>query len=370
MEELFMSSSGAVSGVRSTLTPRASFAALCAKLYAGDASKGLSGIGSAEFPLRGKVTLRSRIGTRFEPQDFAFHGLSPERGAGQLPLLEMSVLTLAGSDGPLPWWVAEKVEIERQTGGKALHQFLDLLNRRFWELLFMTAGMGHQPHISYANKRHYDLLDDLSFAVARLDRQPELAALPDGVAIVHAIRRLAWAAPGMRIDSDDLPAMLSRLCGQHVRLRKRWMLRLPIAQSCQIALGPRDTGFLSRRRSVIGQRALVYGGLRLEVTLSEPGALPQFLLLRNLAAPNGQLLKLLVHVLKLFYSQSLPALALRIQCPWIPAMSALGAPECRLGCGAAVAFAHLGEMSLLLTPTLHNDVADVVSPINTHQAAR
>ncbi len=66
-----------------------------------------------------------------------------EKGSENIPLIEMAVLTLVGPDGILPKWVLEKILYEKENGGNALHAFLDIINRRFWELFYQIDAALH-----------------------------------------------------------------------------------------------------------------------------------------------------------------------------------------------------------------------------------
>ncbi len=87
---------------------------------------------SGDFPLRGKVHFRSSLNMGFPREDY----LLLRTDSDQEPLIEMAILTLAGPDGVLPKWVLEKILYEKENGGEDLHVFLDILNRRFWELFY------------------------------------------------------------------------------------------------------------------------------------------------------------------------------------------------------------------------------------------
>ncbi len=66
-----------------------------------------------------------------------------EKGPDNTPFVEMAILTLVGPDGVLPKWVLEKILYEKENGGDALHVFLDIINRRFWELFYQIDAAIH-----------------------------------------------------------------------------------------------------------------------------------------------------------------------------------------------------------------------------------
>jgi|GEM_PF-5955414 len=87
-----------------------------------------------DFPLRNAVQMRSKIDNQFTYQEVTL-----ESGVSEinLPAMTLGFLTLAGMDGRISPEVVERIVWNEQGEGELLHEFLDLLNRRFWELQFL-----------------------------------------------------------------------------------------------------------------------------------------------------------------------------------------------------------------------------------------
>lgn len=104
---------------------------------------------SHAFPLRGKVRMRSNLTLSFQGAEVArcdkFGGKTPKAlGRGECPTLWLNILTLAGVGGALPLRVTEAAMRDGRAGGDALHAFLDILNYRFWELLFVLHCVSYR----------------------------------------------------------------------------------------------------------------------------------------------------------------------------------------------------------------------------------
>lgn len=302
------------------------FATVCASLCADNATAA-----QADFPLRRRVRLQSRIDPGFQSDDFLLQMPSRQDAEAGLPVMQIAFLTLAGPGGALPWWVTEKVLRNASGDGKALHRFLDLLNRRFWELLFLKSGLGTNPQHGFRSPHHTSLFIELSFAMAGLQRHSMWSDMPEQAGLLHRIMQHCWATVGGGGSADALAALLSEACACKVVIHARRLVRVPVANQARLTLGHVQSARLSRTGGVIGTRALVTGGLLLRIVVPAPELLDEYL-----PPAESTRLAVLRRVLQIFYAQNLPQVALRLQCIVDETFARLGGTRCRLGWGASL----------------------------------
>lgn len=279
-----------------------------------------------EFPLSGRLRLQSRIALGFPSDDFHLEKQKSDDANNGLPVIHISFLALAGASGPLPWWITEKIILDATGDGKALHRFLDLLNRRFWELLFLKDRLGSNPQYGSSNSQHALLLNELSFAFVGLEQTPDLLSGLGGGSVLHKTMQYCWSTSSGSGSHETLAVLLSKACGLAVEVRGFQLARLPVADQAKLVLGA--YGRLSSLGSVIGNKALVLGSVELQVVL--PGA---ELLNQYLPSVDGAHLKLLCRSLVIFYGQSLPQVALRLLYFSDNTFAKLGGERCRLSWG-------------------------------------
>jgi len=114
-----------------------------------------------DFPLKGKLRLRSNISLSCgmgELRDINIRRVENKEET----TLWLNILTLGGNGGRLPFQISEDIQRERRHGGDALHQFLDLINRRFWELFFQSYRIGTRPQFGFNNPSARWLIHDLA----------------------------------------------------------------------------------------------------------------------------------------------------------------------------------------------------------------
>jgi len=242
------------------------------------------------------------------------------------------MLTLAGSDGVLPWWVAEKIQDEVYSGGSELHQFLDLLNRRFWEILFMSSGCGQKRHIQYENKEHHEILDELSFGIARTPKHLGLATNVESVEALHWIRTLAYSAGANCLSDASLKLALETVCKKVISIHKNQIVRLPVSEAAKFCIGTKSgANAIGKTGYVLGAKALTYSGMIIEIFLKKVGELKDLFPFRQ-----SRCLTSIINILSLYYGQCIPHLTLKINTPYGKEISCLGSPLCTLGMGATI----------------------------------
>lgn len=180
----------------------------------------------ATFPLRGELAPVSTTCLAFQARSVSlqtkFAGPSP---AGLLPTtrLALNLYSLAGADGPLPLFLTEHIQTEKGAGGLELHAFLDMLNLRTWELMFLRDVSGHDPRYIGFNPSHARWLDKLTQAIAQV-------GVPDRDAVHPNLQRLVlqqgFTAGRRGGDASNLAAVLSALLACAVEVRRHAPIRL------------------------------------------------------------------------------------------------------------------------------------------------
>ncbi len=318
----------------SDLAQETSFAALCAAIchVPGSGSEAHS-----DFPLRGRLRMRSQITPSFHSRDFS---LEQEIATGikkksVVPTARLAFLTLAGVGGALPWWISEKILWDRSGAGAALHAFLDLLNRRFWELLFLSQTVGNNPQYGFHNSYHAQLLSSLSHAIVGLGHDAIPSCTNNRAAILHKIKQYCWGSGRGASGAAALSELLTDACGSPVSLREHHPVCLPVAGQSQLFLGPGIRNRLSPMAGVIGAKGWVFCALIVTVCLSNADGLSDYL--PPLDDGGGQRLNLLREILDVFYVQNLPPVMLQIGYLSGASFSCLGSRDLRLGLGAELA---------------------------------
>jgi len=271
--------------------------------------------------------MQSLISLGFPSDDFLLEMQKSDITGDESPVMHISFLTLAGTGGALPWWITEKIILDAKGEGKALHRFLDLLNRRFWELLFLKSRLGGNAQYGFCSPHHAALFNELCFAQVGLENRADSLGAPSGISVLHKTMQHCWVAAGGTGRHETLTALLTSACGCKVEVCGFQLVRLPVANQSKLALG--EHGRLSRAGGVIGTTALVPGGVVLRVVLHDAELVDQYL-----PSADASCLKLLRRILAIFYAQSLPPVALRLQYPSNKTFSGLGNSRCRLGWGA------------------------------------
>lgn len=316
------------------LSQETSFAALCAAICHIHGSEAQS-----DFPLRGRLRMRSQVAPSFHARDFI---LDQENRTGSeskptIPTARLAFLTLAGAGGALPWWISEKILWDRSGAGAALHAFLDLLNRRFWELLFLSQSVGSNPQYGFHSAHHAQLLSSLSYAIVGLGNDAIPSCVDNGAAILHRIKQHCWGSGRGTGGVAELASLLTEACGSAVSLREHYPVCLPVGGQSQLFLGSSGRNRLSAIGGVIGAKAWVFCALVAMVRLSNTENVSDYLPPLEGEKEGGRRLKLLREILDVFYVQNLPPIMLQIGYLSKTSFSCLGSRDLRLGWGAALA---------------------------------
>ena len=299
------------------------FAGLCASFVRLE-----DGAKEFDFPLRGRVHLRSSIDMKFASREFAVEYPHMDEGAGgALPTLRLAFLSLAGIGGALPLALSEWMLSDHSDGSKALHVFLDLLNRRFWELLFFSQGLGANAHYALLNRRHANMLADISFAITGLSDQLRLEDASDGAHLLRTIKRNCVAASSGAGDLRELGHLLSQRLDAFVQLRPYEPIRLKVIPSSIAALGSVLSGASLARGVVTGLYAWVACAMVATVRVSHHLKLRHFL-------PGGSGCTQLQELLSIFFGHARTPVRLRLLSPVDGSLSELGRSEMTLGWGA------------------------------------
>lgn len=286
---------------------------------------------NVDYPLLDLCRLRSNLGITYSNREFNYSLVKGCKDSRSEIMISMSVLTLAGADGVLPWWINEKIYDDLYEGGSELHQFLDRINRRFWELLFMTSGCGHMRHIPFVREAQFTMMDELVFAIAGI---PKFSLLPEGQGnseIIKTIRTLAYSSKNRKLDEKNLEKILEETCKRAVAVRRRKLIRVPIADKSKIHLGRCERSFLKRNNSILGNKSYIYSGLELEIFLHKYSEIIEYI-----PEPIGKYFSAVKNAIQVFYGQNTPVLSFRINAPFDNELSRIGSRFCRLGWGASL----------------------------------
>lgn len=312
------------------LNPNSDFFSWCAAVCNAADEFGLS----STYPLRGRMHLRSQIAPTFQSREF--HVTPPGESTSNKPALPtawLGFLTLAGAQGPLPWWVTEKILWDTKGDGQALHVFLDLLNRRFWELLFVIKGASGFPYGGQLhNAHHIKVVSALSYSAVGLKHGGGLPAFVDSATLLHRTKQHCWSSGRGAGGAIAITELLTRVCGRPIYVREHQPIRLDVARYSQLILGRHRAKKLIGGNVVVGQKAWVLCALVIIITLPNAAELEKYL-----PSTSDGNLDMVRQSLETFYVQDLPPVMLELQCPASDAASCLGAKQMRLGWGALIA---------------------------------
>lgn len=271
----------------------------------------------ADFPLQGKLRLRSNISLAFgagELQDISVRRVEN----GTETTLWLNILTLGGGGGVLPLQISEDILRARRHGGDALHQFLDLINRRFWEILFQSYRIGTRPQFGFNNPTARWLIHDLAKNAVGFGNTAANGGLTANSHQSYLLRYCFNVGHGSGT-SDALAELLSRGIEQQVRIVERESCHalIPRRHSCCLH-GPAAVG-VARSFGMLGRRAVVR---KLRI-LDIQGAADNLYLFLPIAV--GRLLQVALQLLTMALAGEFSLVALRYRA------SVKAGESCRLG---------------------------------------
>lgn len=265
---------------------------------------------------------------RFASHEFSIEYPRVRDDAGvALPTLRVAFLSLAGIGGALPLMLSERILHEYNEGGKALHAFLDLLNRRFWELLFLAQGIGGNPQYAFLDSSHVELLSCTSFAIAGLSDKLRLGSTPIDVPHLALIERYCVEAGSGWGHLRELEQLLTQMLDAEVQLKQYEPIRLKVISSSLTVLGAGPSSGGLARSAVLGLNAWVPCAWNVTVRVSSHEKVRDFL-------PGMPIFRRLHKILGVILGNARAPLRLHLQSPTGPSRSQLGATDMLLGWGA------------------------------------
>jgi predicted component of type VI protein secretion system len=283
-------------------------------------------VGNPDFPLREPLSLRSNISLEFNASDIHDCELGERKGK-----LWLNILTLAGVNGVLPTRLTEDILAAKRRGGESLHEFFDLLNRRFWELLFQSYRIGTRPPYGFHDRNAQSLIQDLAQNYVGLRGTPatDQANVPPDYP-TYLLRYCFHSRNGAG-GPKGLAELLSQAIARPVSVSDWAACKLPVPERYQMRLStPATPHFLGK--CVLGRRTKVRRFLLIDVAF-EATDWPQFC-----PAEGGWAIRALVGALHASLAGRVVVLAANYKILVQPIDTArLGQVTCRLGWGARLA---------------------------------
>lgn len=257
--------------------------------------------------MRKSLRLQSRLALGFDNAEFEFAQVSREDAHAGVPVVTLGFLSLAGSTGAMPLALTELI-LHNRKKSRALHAFLDLLNRRFWELLYMRQCRGGNA-IHVLRDRHSLVRQGrLTRAFAGVGGG-SLSLPPDAGRYLPALFTHCLAAGDGAGDEAQTSRLISEILGQPVHLEKHIPARLPVTSRLALLLGAsRERGDQKSRHSVLGDRAWVACGLKVTMMIDTGGSISDMLPLAQ-----GATLRRLTRLLRVLHSNNLPPIRLLLR---------------------------------------------------------
>jgi predicted component of type VI protein secretion system len=277
----------------------------------------------SDFPLHGKIKLRSKINLAFQGEECIFEQGNVSESSGALPIVTVPFLTLAGVEGPLPWWVTEFILKDKDGGGDSLHLFLDILNRRFWELLYIKKLLSCSPFYWRAEFQIAEILREMPFGLVGTE-----GALINQFSIQHnrlptKIWRYCFQNTAFLGYKSKLANLLSDAIGCDVKVIEHQAAILPIANSARFCIG---MSTLASSNSAIGSRSMVCGGILIRIIVTDSSSLNTFI--------SHESFELVMRLVSIFYGIGFPPINVTLHCLTDKGFSELSAICCRVGRGA------------------------------------
>lgn len=306
---------------------RSGFVALAVRLHRRYAKGHIS---NSDFPLRGPLSLRSNISLVFNDSDIHDCELGDNKGK-----LWLNILTLAGINGVLPIRLTEEILATKKQGGDSLHEFFDLLNRRFWELLFQSYRIGTRPQYGFHDHSAQRLIQDLAQSYVGIRSTPALGQTIAPSNYQAYLLRYRFHSRNGDGGNNGLVELLSQAIARPVTLSDWSTCKLPVPERYQMRLSlPASPSFLGKL--ILGRRTKLKRFLmvNIEITVRD---LPNFY-----PIASGWAIRALLSALHTSLSNRVVILAANYKVLIRPIDTALlGEVSCRLGWGA-----HLGGAAI------------------------
>lgn len=300
---------------------RSGFVALAVRLHRRYAGGHVS---NPDFPLRGPLSLRSNVSLVFNGSEIHDCELGERKGK-----LWLNILTLAGVNGVLPSRLTEDILAAKRRGGDSLHEFFDLLNRRFWELLFQSYRLGTRPQYGFHDHSAQGLIQNLAQSYVGLRSTPVqglTVAPPDYP--TYLLRYLFHNRNGAGGPSG-LAELLSHAINRPVTLSDWATCKLPVPERYQMRLGSPSVPTVLGGKSILGRRTQVRRFLLIDLAFPA-SEWPQFC-----PATDGWAIRALVGALHASLADRVAVIAARYKVLVQPTDTArLGQVSCRLGWSA------------------------------------
>lgn len=313
-------------------------AVLLHKRYAG------AHVSNPDFPLRGPVSLRSNISLIFNDSDVHDCEYGEKNG-----LLWLNILTLAGVNGVLPLRLTEDILASKRRGGDSLHEFIDLLNRRFWELLFQSYRIGTRPQYGFHDHSAQELIRDLAQSYVGLQVTPTLKQTSPPPHYRTYLLRYCFHSRNGSGGSCGLAELLSQAISRLVTVSDWRACKLPVPERFQVRLGSPGVPTLLGSKCILGRRMKVRRFLLIDVAF-EADDWPQFC-----PATGGWEICALIGALHVCLAGKVLVVAANYRVLVQPTdTNRLGHVPCRLGWGARLGGApahtslvHISESAIL-----------------------
>jgi predicted component of type VI protein secretion system len=302
-------------------------------------------VSNTDFPLRGVLSLRSNMSLVFNNNDIHDCELGARKGK-----IWLNLLTLAGVNGVLPLRLTEDILAARRRGGDSLHEFFDLLNRRFWELLFQSYRVGTRPQYGFHNQSAQSLIQDMAQSYVGLRATLNLGQTIAPPKYQTYLLRYCFHNRNGAGCPNGLSELLSQAIARPVSVSDWAACELPVPERYQLRLGSPSTPTLLGSKCILGRRTKVRRFLMINVSF-EANEWPHFC-----PATGGWAIRALIGALNVTQAERVIVLAatfkVLVQSCDTPR---LGQVICRLGWGAQLggAEAHTSLIQVSSTAILN-----------------
>lgn len=279
----------------------------------------------SDFPLHRAVILRSEVVPVSPGEECRLEVVfSKEKSLKEYTLI-LSFMTLAGVSGPLPWWVTDHIIRSEDQQGESLHSFLDILNRRFWELLFLTGRLASSPFFGASENIIDEILHQLPYGLVAVDEK--FFDITEAHAKSYG-RQLKSQFFENISGSGEFLALIdffSKNLKSELDVIQHRLVNLPIARRSISFLG---AAVLGSDNAVIGSSAASPIGLEFRIRISPDESLDCFC--------SSNALENLAQLVRIHYGLCLPPVNFYLHCPAEDDFSKLGYKSCRMGFGAMI----------------------------------